>query len=223
MGAWPPLVERPKVEVLGASAARRLRRSAACGSRSPPTGRPTATCSSPTATGRSRPCWWSSTSRRRPSARASRSGSTSPSSSPGAASSPSRSASTPAAIDPDRSGTRAPAALLPRLRRRQRLQRPGDLPEVDPKRIGVMGHSYGGKWAMFASCLVRQVRLRRLVRPRHRLRRDAAERQLLGALVSRLGARPDPQARPHHGREPPHRGLQATASRPATTSTSCTP
>jgi hypothetical protein len=25
--------------------------------------------------------------------------------------------------------------------------------EVDPRRIGVMGHSYGGKWAMFASCL----------------------------------------------------------------------
>ena len=28
-----------------------------------------------------------------------------------------------------------------------------DLPEVDAKRIGVVGHSYGGKWAMFASCL----------------------------------------------------------------------
>ncbi len=27
------------------------------------------------------------------------------------------------------------------------------LPEVDPNRIGVVGHSYGGKWAMFASCL----------------------------------------------------------------------
>lgn len=26
-------------------------------------------------------------------------------------------------------------------------------PEVDPKRIGVVGHSYGGKWAMFSSCL----------------------------------------------------------------------
>lgn len=26
-------------------------------------------------------------------------------------------------------------------------------PEIDPARIGVMGHSYGGKWAMFASCL----------------------------------------------------------------------
>lgn len=26
-------------------------------------------------------------------------------------------------------------------------------PEVDPQRVGVVGHSYGGKWAMFASCL----------------------------------------------------------------------
>ncbi len=25
--------------------------------------------------------------------------------------------------------------------------------EVDPARIGIVGHSYGGKWAMFASCL----------------------------------------------------------------------
>lgn len=28
-----------------------------------------------------------------------------------------------------------------------------DLAVVDAKRIGIMGHSYGGKWAMFASCL----------------------------------------------------------------------
>jgi hypothetical protein len=27
------------------------------------------------------------------------------------------------------------------------------LPEVDAKRIGVLGHSYGGKWALFAACL----------------------------------------------------------------------
>ncbi|MCG6155387.1 alpha/beta hydrolase family protein [Rubinisphaera margarita] len=26
-------------------------------------------------------------------------------------------------------------------------------PEVDSERIGIVGHSYGGKWAMFASCL----------------------------------------------------------------------
>jgi len=28
-----------------------------------------------------------------------------------------------------------------------------NLAEVDPARIGVVGHSFGGKWAMFASCL----------------------------------------------------------------------
>lgn len=28
-----------------------------------------------------------------------------------------------------------------------------NVPEVDSKRIGIMGHSFGGKWAMFASCL----------------------------------------------------------------------
>ena len=27
------------------------------------------------------------------------------------------------------------------------------LPQVNPRRIGVLGHSYGGKWAMFAACL----------------------------------------------------------------------
>ncbi len=27
------------------------------------------------------------------------------------------------------------------------------LPEVDVRRVGVIGHSYGGKWAMFAACL----------------------------------------------------------------------
>ena len=27
------------------------------------------------------------------------------------------------------------------------------LPQVDSRRIGILGHSYGGKWAMFAACL----------------------------------------------------------------------
>jgi dienelactone hydrolase len=27
------------------------------------------------------------------------------------------------------------------------------VPQVDSNRIGIMGHSFGGKWAMFASCL----------------------------------------------------------------------
>ena len=29
----------------------------------------------------------------------------------------------------------------------------GAMAQVDPKRIGIVGHSYGSKWAMFASCL----------------------------------------------------------------------
>jgi dienelactone hydrolase len=28
-----------------------------------------------------------------------------------------------------------------------------NLPQVDPNRIGIVGHSYGGKWALFAACL----------------------------------------------------------------------
>ncbi len=30
------------------------------------------------------------------------------------------------------------------------------LPQVDPKRVGIVGHSYGGKWALFAGCLYDQ-------------------------------------------------------------------
>lgn len=29
-------------------------------------------------------------------------------------------------------------------------------PEVDSQRIGIVGHSYGGKWALFAGCLFDQ-------------------------------------------------------------------
>jgi hypothetical protein len=29
----------------------------------------------------------------------------------------------------------------------------GNLDDVDPQRLGIVGHSYGAKWAMFASCL----------------------------------------------------------------------
>jgi hypothetical protein len=31
-----------------------------------------------------------------------------------------------------------------------------NLQEVDPQRIGIVGHSYGGKWAMFSACLNEQ-------------------------------------------------------------------
>ena len=63
-----------------------------------------------------------------------------------------------------------------------------NLPYVDAARIGIVGHSYGGKWASWAFGFVpvRRFRLRRLVRWRHRLRRTTRQRQLLGAVVSRL-------------------------------------
>ncbi len=48
---------------------------------------------------------------------------------------------------------RVPAADVPRLcggRVRESSRQPA---RMDPARIGVVGHAYGGKWAMFASCL----------------------------------------------------------------------
>ena len=48
----------------------------------------------------------------------------------------------------------AAAALVPRLRGGQLLQRPGaTCRRWIRSAIGIVGHSYGGKWAMFASCL----------------------------------------------------------------------
>ena len=163
----------------------------------------------PDGEGRSRPCWSSSTSRRRPSAGASRGGSTSPPAGqaglrhPVAGQRPRR----------DRTRTRSTPELQP-LSYLAYVAANGynalaNLPEVDPERVGVMGHSYGGKWALFASCLYDKFACGVWSDPGRRLRRGPAERQLLGALVSGLGARPDAQAGRHHGREPPHRGLQA--------------
>lgn len=59
----------------------------------------------------------------------------------------------PYALDPAKSGLKfQPLSYLAYVAANCRNAM-ATLPEVDPKRIGVMGHSYGGKWAMFAACL----------------------------------------------------------------------
>jgi hypothetical protein len=59
----------------------------------------------------------------------------------------------PYALDPAKSGlTYQPLSYLAYVAANCRNAMASQ-PEIDPKRIGVMGHSYGGKWAMFASCL----------------------------------------------------------------------
>lgn len=59
----------------------------------------------------------------------------------------------PYGLDPAKSGlTFQPLTYLAHVASNCRNAMAG-LPEIDPKRIGVMGHSYGGKWAMFAACL----------------------------------------------------------------------
>ena len=60
-----------------------------------------------------------------------------------------------------------------------------NLPQVDPKRIGIVGHSYGGKSAMFASCLYDKFACAAGRTPASSSTRSA-QCQLLGAVVSRL-------------------------------------
>lgn len=56
--------------------------------------------------------------------------------------------------------------------------------DVDSTRIGITGHSYGGKWAMFASCLYEKFACAAWGRPRNCIRRNKRGiYQLLGTLV----------------------------------------
>ena len=80
--------------------------------------------------------------------------------------------------------------------------------EVDPKRIGIIGLSYGGKWAMFASCLDAAVCLCGLVRSRHRFQRKRCQRQLLGGMVSRLRSETATAAGDSLRGESSHRSIQ---------------
>ena len=173
MGAWPPLIERPKVEVLGTErregfTQRRVRVEVAPDRT---TGRlPARARRHGAVPGRAGRLLRAGD---RPSARASRSCATSPTSWPGGASSPCRSGSTPAR-SPRQGRDRAPAAVVPRLRRGQLLQRAGEpargRPEASRRDRPLLRRQVGAVRLL----PLRQVRLRRLVRPRHRLRRGAA-------------------------------------------------
>jgi hypothetical protein len=59
----------------------------------------------------------------------------------------------PRVIDPARSGIAIQPLTYLAYVAANAYNAMANLPEVDPKRVGVMGHSYGGKWSMFASCL----------------------------------------------------------------------
>jgi hypothetical protein len=87
------------------------------------------------------------------------------------------------------------------------------LPEVDAARIGIIGLSYGGKWAMFASLPRFPLRMCRVVRSRHCLQRKRRQRELLGALVPRL--RPEGAAPARHpvAGQPADRSLQGAEGR----------
>ena len=208
MGPWPPLIERPRVEVLGTE--RREGFAAAAGAGRgrprPDPGRLPARARRPGAVPRRAGRLLRAGDRHRPGQGR---GATSPTNWPGAASSPCPSGSTPSAIIPEagRHGLQ-PLSYLAYVAANA-YNALASLPEVDPKRVGVMGHSYGGKWAMFASCLYEKFACGVWSDPGVVFDETPAQRQLLGALVSRLGARPDPQAGRHHGGEPAHRGLQA--------------
>ena len=59
-------------------------------------------------------------------------------------------------------------------------------PDVDAERIGIVGHSFGGKWAMFASCLFDKFACAAWSDPGIVFDEARGERQLLGAVVSRV-------------------------------------
>ena len=59
-------------------------------------------------------------------------------------------------------------------------------PDVDPERIGIVGHSYGGKWTMFASCLYDKFACAVWCDPGIVFDEKQPQRQLLGAVVPGL-------------------------------------
>jgi dienelactone hydrolase len=61
--------------------------------------------------------------------------------------------STPGSYYPDKASTRLQPLSYHAYEAANCLNLLASLAQVDAKRIGIVGHSYGGKWAMFASCL----------------------------------------------------------------------
>ncbi len=88
-------------------------------------------------------------------------------------------------------------------------------PEVDPERIGIVGHSFGGKWAMFASCCSTSLPAPFTFRSRHCLRRRATKRQQPGNTVSVPWLSPAPLAetRRDHSRQSRSRPLSSPGGR----------
>ena len=61
--------------------------------------------------------------------------------------------SAPATFYPDKAGARLQPLSFHAYEAANCYNLLASLEQIDPKRIGIVGHSYGGKWAMFASCL----------------------------------------------------------------------
>ena len=96
------------------------------------------------------------------------------------------------------------------------------LPEVDPERVGVMGHSYGGKWALFASCLYDKFACGVWSDPGHRLRRVPARTSTTGSPGIWAGSPAGPASGASSRRRARARGPTSGWSSQGTTCTSCT-
>ena len=94
----------------------------------------------------------------------------------------------PRVIDPAKSGIRIQPLSYLAYVASNAYTAMANLPEVDASAIGVIGHSYGGKWAMFAACLDEQFACGVWSDPGIVFDETRPQRQLLGAVVSRLGA-----------------------------------
>jgi len=91
------------------------------------------------------------------------------------------------------------------------------LKQVDPKRVGIVGHSYGGKWAMFGACLCDKFACGvfsdpgiTIFNPRH----GGANYSAKWYLGSRLGGKPSAYSQIGDGGHDLHELLALMAPRP---------